>query len=189
MRPEPEPKKTEGKIFGSREEVEKLTLFDLGKDVTLTVTFRGSRTIKVPRWNVIQSHECSSALAEIIAALYPHDLLFLYQLDYSKRADAASKIHKILMYDIYDPAMQIICKTLNIVVKEEVEEFLTTISTEDVMELFCTIVEQEINSERIEAIIKKFQRLVTTKFPLQNVQLGLQDIVTALQSQSSTPLQ
>lgn len=181
---EPENKNTETKVFSERAEVETLTLYDQGRDAKLSVEFRGSTTVRVPRWSMRKAHKCSSAVAEIIAALYPNDLLFLYQIDYTKRADAASKIHKILMYDIYDPTMQIICATLDILDKEDVASFMDTIGPEDMMELFCIIIEQELNSDRIEAVVKKFQRLLMEKFPLQNVSLGLQDILTSIQSQS-----
>ena len=181
-----EPKNDEAKVFKDREEVEILTLYDLGKDVELEAGYKGSKKIRVPRWSMRKAHKCSKAVAEIIAATYPNDLLFLYQLDYTKRADCAAKLHKILFFDIYDPAMQIICATLDITDKVEIGNLIDCLTELDVMEIFCTIIEQEINGARIEAIIKKFQRLLSDRFPLQNVSLGLQELLDLAREKLST---
>lgn len=155
------------KIFKDRDDVEVKALLDQGRVVELEGVWNGKKTLLVPRWSVRRFYSCGHWIALIIANLFPHDLFFLLQVDITKQATAAAQIWEILSR-VYNEVAKVICITCNIK-EEEAEEFFEAISQIDFLELFCTIIEQEINNQTVEAITKKFQRLLAERFQLENV--------------------
>jgi len=166
-------------LFHSREEVELLSLMDQGKLVELSAPIFGENTVRIPRWSMRKAFQCGEEVSRIIATLYPNDISFLLQINWTKQATAHAQLYDIICVRVLDPVMRIICLTLEIHEKEKQEQLINEITPEDVMEIFCTIIEQEVNNERMEAILKKVERLLTEKFRLENVSLNVNEILEA----------
>jgi hypothetical protein len=172
-------------VFTGREEVEIAVLTDLGRDVQLEASYKGKRTLHVPRWSVRKAYSCGGKVAGIIAKLFPNDLMFLLTLDYTKMSTAAAKIYNILFVQVYDEMMGIILITCGIK-DEDQEEFIDNITTIDAMELFCTIIEQEINNSQVESILKKAERLLTDRFRLGRESLDFSTLLNIVSQTSLT---
>jgi len=164
-------------IFLNRDSVEWKILADQGTEVALDGSIRGERRVRVPRWSARKGHQCGKHVAEIIATLFPNDLIFLVQLDWSKVSTASSQVYEILFERAYDQMIRVICVTLDMYKESEIEEFLNTVTPVDILTLFCTIVEQELGQDNIDAILKKVQRLLAEKFQLGSDSYDLQSIL------------
>jgi hypothetical protein len=176
--------------FISRDRVEQEIMFPVGQEVVLEGHWRGAKHIECKRWNTRKAIAGGKLVSDILAALFPDDALFLLQIQWGKPATASSQLYDIVFNRIYDPMVKLVCLTLDIVThmpgtdgnsySDDVREFIETTTPTDIMELFVCIVNQEINSSNVEAIIKKAQRLLVEKFQLDNDSLSLQNILGAL---------
>lgn len=164
------------RVFEDRPEAELTALLDQGKVVTLEGVYKGSKHIRVPRWSARRWFSSVKYLSQVIAVLFPNDFLFLLSVNYKEPSTAAMQIAEI-MERVYDEIMQIICITLCITEKAGVEEFIDSVSWLDVFEIFSTIIEQEVNNETAEAVLKKVQRLLVEKFHLENESFGFSAIL------------
>lgn len=173
-------------VFLDRDSVEWKILADQGREVQLVGSWRGEKVIRVPRWSARKGHQCGRYIAEIIATLFPNDLIFLVQLDWSKVATASSQVYEILYERAYDQMIRVICVTLDIYQTKDVNEFVNTVAAEDILELFCTIVEQQLGESHVQAILKKVPRLLAEKFRLEKGSYDLQDILARVFGAYST---
>jgi len=164
-------------VFLDRDSAEWKILADQGTDVSLVGSINGEKVVKVPRWSARKAHQCGKYIATIIATLFPNDLIFLIQLDWTKVSTASSQVYEILYERCYDQMMRVICVTLDIYEESEIEKLVNTIAAEDVLELFCVIVEQQVGQSHVEAILKKAQRLLAEKFRLGKESYDLQSIL------------
>lgn len=75
----------ENPLFHSREEVELLSLMDQGKLVgAICSSFCRSNTVRVPRWSMRKGLYTREEVSRIIATLYPNDISFLLQINWTK---------------------------------------------------------------------------------------------------------
>ena len=174
------------KVFETRDEVEVDILYDKGIDVELEGSWKGRRVIRVPRWSLRKAHSCGKYVAQIIADLFPDDVLFLVKINFNNNATAAEELYDVIFNRMYDQACRVVLITLGITDENDAMEFVDTLMPEDLMELFTTIIEQEINNKRVEAILKKVQRLLVERFQLEKESLDLQNIAAFLLKPSLT---
>lgn len=145
--------------------------------------------IWIPRWSLRQMMQCSDRIARIVATLFPDDLFFLFTVDMSELATAASRINEILFYQVAPEVVDICCFTCGVETDEEREQFINSITPRDILEIFTTVVEKEISNENMQAITKKVQRLLGERFSLENVFPNLGDIMEQGSMQFLTDLQ
>lgn len=160
----------EGKIkFGDRTVVEIDILKAQGKIVTLMGSWLGKREIQVPRWNIETLLMLGDDTAQLIADVFPNDLFFLYQIDTHQPATAAYEIADILFRKMSVRMLNIVYTTLEVVGDDEQKKFRRSLAPSDLLEIWVTIMEQEINNETMEALQKKVRRILADRFALQNV--------------------
>lgn len=172
--------------FLSRDMVEQSIMFPVGATIVLEGHWRGNKRIECKRWNTRKAIKGGKFVADILAALFPNDALFLVQVQWDKPATASSQLYDVLFNRVYDPMVELICLTLDITERQDIAEFIETTMPVDMLELFVCIVNQEINSSNVEAIIKKAQGLLVTKFQLDNDSLTLPNILAGLLQTQST---
>lgn len=172
--------KPEKKAFQSRDEVEQKGLFYRGRMVKMTDTiWLGQDTIFLPKWNMDLAYDLGRTITQIIATLFPHDWFFLASIDTTKVATGAARIYHIVYDEIYPQAMEVVQKTLRSTEYKDAEYHVSmddeewsklkrALSPLDFLELFVSVVEQEINNEVMQALSKKVQRLLGERFALEN---------------------
>lgn len=192
--------------FNSRDQVERAVLLDKGRLVGLEGTWQTckdgqgrdkldeegklnytwGREIWVSRWSLRMMMQCSDRIAKIIATLFPNDLSFLFTVDTSQLATAAAKINEIIFYRVASEVFDICCITCGVMTDEERALFERKITPRDLLEIFTTIIEHEINNDNMQAITKKVRRLLGEKFSLENVFPNLSELTEELLTQFST---
>lgn len=169
------------KVFQSREEVEQQALFYRGRHVTLKDSiWDGSNKVFIPKWSMETSFELGKTITTIIAILFPNDWFFLASLDTTRVATAAARLYHVLFENIYPQMCEVVQYTLRSstlpsdglyhvpMTDEEFSKFKRAVSPQDFMEIFVSIVEQEINNQVMQALSKKVQRLLGERFALEN---------------------
>lgn len=176
----------EQKTFVSREAVERTILFPEGLTIDLQGHWRGNKRLECKRWNTRKAYACSKLVSDILCSLFPNDVLFLTQIEWDQTATASSQLYDVCMNKVYDPMVRLVCTTLDITEEKDIAEFIETTMPIDILELFVAVVNQEINSSNVEAIIKKVQRLLVEKFQLDSDSLSLPNILAVLLQNPST---
>lgn len=186
--------------FASRDQIERAILLDKGRRVGLEGTWKickdthgkdivdekgnlvwtWGNEIWVPRWSLRMMLQCSDRIASIIATLFPDDMSFLFKIDMNELATAAAKINEILFFKVAPEVFDICCYTLGIETDEDRSLFERRVTPRDLLEIFVTIIEHEINNESMQAITKKVQRLLGEKFSLENVFPNLSEVMAGL---------
>jgi hypothetical protein len=125
----------------------------------------------------------------IIAKLFPKNLPFLLSIDMTSTATAAAEIYDILFDQAYQEMMKVVAVTLDILEQPRMDLLCDSITPLDAMELFTTIVEQEINNESIQNILKKTQRLLVEKFHLGKESFDIRGLLELVLGTSLTDSQ
>ena len=170
---------TEQTEFISRGMVEKEILFPVGAMLTLQGHINGNKIVECKLWNTRKAYQCGTLVSEILAALFPNDALFLVNIDWSKPLTANQELYEVLFRRVYDPMTRLVAYTLDITEDKDIRSMIETTRPMDILNLFVTIVNQEINNDTVAAIIKKAQELLVEKFRLQSDSLSLQSILGA----------
>ncbi len=164
-----EPEGTVHSKFKNLGEVEREAIFGEGKEVVFNESvWNGSKKIIVPKWSMYEMEQLGGAIAMIVAELYPHDILFLAQIDTSRVATAASKIYDLIYNRVLPQVKEVVRVTFRMD-EEMFSQFYRSLRPYDFIEIFVTIVEQEINNDVVLALQKKVLRLLGEKFHLENV--------------------
>lgn len=166
--------------------VEQTVLFPVGAFIDLEGHINGSKRVECKRWNTRKSFQCGKITGEILASLFPNDALFLLSIEWGKPLTASAQLYDILFNRIYDNMVRLVCYTLDIIEDPDIRQFIETTTPMDVLTLFVTVINQEINNSNVEAIIKKAQGLLVEKFRLDSDSLSLPNILAALLQTHST---
>lgn len=176
------------KVF-SRDEIEYVILRDRGKVIDLPLgalhmkdgkyvhatkskelNAEIKRKVRVPLHTMESAYKCNAEIADIVFKLYPEGIFILTRMKLLEDdIEGVTKLQDIVFNKLYHQITKLILATFDIDDLDQAENFFSDLSHLDFLELFNTIVEQEYNNERMEAILKKVQGVLAERFRWESV--------------------